>query len=150
MIALMAVSYQSKPYGVNGLCDSWNALHTTVMHTPCIQHMVVVVGWVFWAGMGLINYKGLDCEIFFPCTLPQLCQSACTVLQLVANKYFIYIVTSVSGLKIFSQSVYLEGILIRKQCDYILTHLLILILNEMASYDSHILRTPLKCSHLKG
>ena len=34
----------------------------------------------FWAGVGLINYKGLDCELFFPCTLPQLCQSACTVL----------------------------------------------------------------------
>ena len=32
-----------------------------------------------WAGMGLINYKGSDCELFFPCTLPQLCQSACTV-----------------------------------------------------------------------
>ena len=45
-----------------------------------------------WAGMGLINYNGMDCE-FFTLVLCLNCANlhVCTVLQLVVNKYYIYI-----------------------------------------------------------
>ena len=42
----------------------------------CVFSLKGLGGVGSWAGMGLINYNGMDCELFFPCTLPQLCQSA--------------------------------------------------------------------------
>ena len=67
----------------------WSLYDVTVINKPFDwrHYIILVLDYVstYWR----LCYVWI-CE-FFPCALPQLFQSACTVLWLVANKYYLYL-----------------------------------------------------------